>query len=453
VVDDDRLVREMTRDVLLEERFEVDTVQSPEEAIRLLGEREPYDIVITDLSMPGMDGLELMQKVKTLQPRTEVIVLTGFASLESALRALRLGAADYLRKPVEGPEIAYCVKRTVLRRRLLAENESLRYSLRAFESSRVLAACLESADVLPLTLDVLLQLLARGRAVGRITLGESRHQESLCLRGFDGEQATAIRELVEAGKLFDPGAVEGGSDPASARRQLAEIGLHGDLMVLPIRLEARTVGAVWLFSDAEPFDERDRGRAELVVQQAELALLNSEKLLQAREKAFVDDVTELYNARYLLSALDREVSRAQRYGLELSVLFLDLDFFKRVNDRHGHIVGSRVLRELGRLLLGCVRSIDSVGRYGGDEFTVLLVDTGASGALNVAERIRRTVADAQFGGRDGLQVRVTVSIGTATYPGNGTTWQQLLDQADKAMYLAKSRGRNRTCTAEQLVGG
>jgi diguanylate cyclase (GGDEF)-like protein len=215
-------------------------------------------------------------------------------------------------------------------------------------------------------------------------------------------------------------------------------------------MESRTVGGIWILADHRPFARAETEHARLVVEQAELALSNAEKFLQAREKAFIDDVTDLYNARYLLAAIDREVSRAQRYGLELSLLFLDLDFFKRVNDRHGHIVGSNVLRELGQILLGCVRSIDTVGRYGGDEFTILLVDTGASGALHVAERIGRTVAETEFGKRHGLKLNVTVSIGTSTYPGDGTTWQQLLDHADKAMYLAKARGRNQVRTAQEL---
>lgn len=452
VVDDDRLIREMLRDALLEERFEVETAASGADAVQAVTERGPYDIVITDLSMPEMDGLEVMQRVKALEPRTEVIVLTGFASLESALRALRLGAADYLRKPIEGPEITHCVKRTVLRRRLVSENEALRHSLLAFESSRVLASCLESTDVLPLTLDVLLQLLSRRRAVGRLVVSDPRVQESLCLRGFEAEEARVVREGIDAGKLFDPTGIDEGESGVACgfRRDLAEVGLQGEVLALPMRLESQQVGAIWIFADGRTFEKGERERAALVVQQAELALVNSEKFVQAREKAFVDDVTDLYNARYLLAALDREVSRAQRYGLELSVLFLDLDFFKRVNDQHGHIVGSRVLRELGQALLGCVRSIDTVGRYGGDEFTVLLVDTGGNGALHVADRIRRTVAERTFGGRNGLKVRVTVSIGCATYPENGTTWQQLLDQADKAMYLAKAKGRDRICNAAQL---
>jgi diguanylate cyclase (GGDEF)-like protein len=222
------------------------------------------------------------------------------------------------------------------------------------------------------------------------------------------------------------------------------------MLALPVRVEGRVTGGIWVFSDGRAFARDDLERAELVVEQAELALINSERFLQAREKAFVDDVTSLYNARYLLSALDREVNRAARSQSKLSVLFLDLDRFKAVNDRFGHLIGSRVLRELGVLLQESVRAIDTVGRYGGDEFTILLVDTGLDGALSVADRIRQSVADRQFGAERGLDLRLTISVGVATFPMHGETRERLLDLADKAMYLAKALGRNLVCSADDL---
>ncbi len=453
VVDDDRLIREMTRDALVQEAFRVATAATGREALSRLGDEGPFDLVITDLSMREMDGLELLERVKRASPRTEVIVLTGYASLESALQAMRLGAADYLRKPVSPPEIAYCVKRTLLRRRLMDENESLRGCVQAFEAARALASCLESGDVLPLALEIVLRLTGRGRAVGRLIELPSRTGEGVELVGFPADSLAELRAEIELGKIFDPAELE---RPGIARGDalagaLAALGLADpDLLALPIRLEGRVVGGIWIFSDGRPFDDDERQRGELVVEQAELALINAERFLQAREKAFIDDVTSLYNARYLLSALDREVNRAARSHSRLSVLFLDLDRFKTVNDRFGHLVGSRVLRELGALLQESVRAIDTVGRYGGDEFTILLVDTGRDGALSVADRIRQSVAGHTFGGERGLDLRLTISVGVATFPAHGETRERLLDLADKAMSLAKALGRNHVCSADDL---
>ncbi|HKC50286.1 MAG TPA: diguanylate cyclase [Myxococcota bacterium] len=453
VVDDDRLIREMTRDALVQEGFRVATAASGREALSRLGDEGPFDLVITDLSMREMDGLELLERVKRASPHTEVIVLTGYASLESALQAMRLGAADYLRKPVSAPEITYGVKRTLLRRRLIDENESLRGCIQAFEAARPLASCLESGDVLPLALDIVLRVTGRTRAIARLVDLPSHVGEGVELRGFAAERTSELRGLIEEGKLFDPTELERTAVSAleDMSPALAQFGFEeGQLLALPVRVEGRIAGGIWLFSDGRPFARDDLERAELVVEQAELALINSERFLQAREKAFVDDVTGLYNARYLLSALDREVNRASRAQSKLSVLFLDLDRFKAVNDRFGHLIGSRVLRELGALLQDSVRAIDTVGRYGGDEFTILLVDTGLDGALSVADRIRQSVADHPFGAERGLDVRLTISIGVATFPMHGESRERLLDLADKAMYLAKALGRNLVCSADDL---
>ena len=158
----------------------------------------------------------------------------------------------------------------------------------------------------------------------------------------------------------------------------------------------------------------------------------------------------MYNARYLQQALDHEIQRADRYGSDLSVLFLDLDRFKLVNDRHGHLVGSQVLRRLSEVLGPCVRQVDTLARYGGDEFTIVLVDTSHQAGMAVAERIRRIVMDTLFeGGRD-EPIGLTISVGVSTYPEHGRDRETFLDAADKAMYRAKSRGRNLVCSASDL---
>lgn len=453
VVDDDRLIREMTRDALVQEGFRVATAATGREALSRLGDEGPFDLVITDLSMREMDGLELIERVKRASPRTEVVVLTGYASLESALQAMRLGAADYLRKPVSAAEVTYGVKRTLLRRRLMDENESLRGCVQAFEAARALASCLESSDVLPLAVEIILRLTGRSRAVGRLVELPSRTGEGIEIAGFPQEALVALRSEIELGKIFDPSELErpGVRSGSALAGSLEELGVpDADLLALPIRSEGRVVGGIWLFSEGRPFDDDERQRAALVIEQAELALINAERFLQAREKAFIDDVTSLYNARYLLSALDREVNRASRSQSRLSVLFLDLDRFKTVNDRFGHLVGSRVLRELGGLLQDSVRAIDTVGRYGGDEFTILLVDTGLDGALSVADRIRQSVASHSFGAERGLDLRLTVSVGVATFPTHGDSRERLLDLSDKAMYLAKALGRDHVCSADEL---
>ena len=176
--------------------------------------------------------------------------------------------------------------------------------------------------------------------------------------------------------------------------------------------------------------------------QARLALINAERSAQAQSLIYIDDLTKLYNGRYLNVVLDREMKRSERYRNFFCVLFMDIDFFKRVNDAHGHLVGSRVLVEVGTVLRACVRDSDTVVRYGGDEFVVLLVETNAEEAMIVAERMRKMVEAEAFVKEGGLGIRLTISIGIAAFPEHATTKQNLLNLADQAMYRGKESTRN-----------
>jgi two-component system cell cycle response regulator len=176
--------------------------------------------------------------------------------------------------------------------------------------------------------------------------------------------------------------------------------------------------------------------------QVRFALLNAERGMQTQNLIYIDDLTKLYNSRYLNVVLDRELKRSERYRNFFSVLFMDLDFFKRVNDTYGHLIGTRVLVEAGSVLRSCVRETDSVVRYGGDEFVVLLVETKADEAIMVAERMRMMIEQKSFGQESGLDIRLTISIGIAAFPEHATTKQHLLNLADKAMYRGKDSTRN-----------
>jgi diguanylate cyclase (GGDEF)-like protein len=221
-------------------------------------------------------------------------------------------------------------------------------------------------------------------------------------------------------------------------------------VVVPVRGQESEAGLIWAFDDAAEADARALERAQLVARHAELALQNAERFHRAKERAFIDDVTEAYNSRYLLQATEHEIQRSDRYQKDLAVLFLDLDRFKLVNDQYGHLVGSDVLRQLARVLQDCIRQVDTLARYGGDEFTILLLDTDLDEGAAIGERIRRTVADTVFEGERGVPIRLTISIGVATYPRHASDRASLLDVADKAMYRAKSQGRDCVCTAEEL---
>ena len=182
----------------------------------------------------------------------------------------------------------------------------------------------------------------------------------------------------------------------------------------------------------------------LALEPAALALDNARRIQRAERLAGTDDLTGLSNVRALTDRLRREVARASRGGQPLSLILIDLDRFKRVNDRHGHSCGSRVLIELAALLRRSMGQTDCVARLGGDEFSVVLPETGAGGAVAAGERLRVRIARHLFQQREGLDVRLTASVGAATTSGARVTAGALLERADHALYRAKAGGGNRT---------
>ena len=163
--------------------------------------------------------------------------------------------------------------------------------------------------------------------------------------------------------------------------------------------------------------------------------------LAAREESYLDELTGLYNQRYLPMALGHEINRSQRERTPFTLLFLDVDYFKMVNDGRGHLVGSKLLIELGKVLAAQVRACDYCFRYGGDEFIVLLSNAGPEGSLKVAERIRRAVEQTTYH-VEGHNLNLTVSIGLASYPQHASDAAGLIHIADQAMYDGKRKSRN-----------
>jgi len=174
------------------------------------------------------------------------------------------------------------------------------------------------------------------------------------------------------------------------------------------------------------------------------AIVESSQLEKARRSALTDSLTRLTNRRHFMEVLANELRRSHRYSLRLSLLMLDVDGFKTLNDRHGHLFGDRVLQRVARLLRRSVREADTPSRFGGDEFAVILPETDRLGAYAVAERVRHRVADScETRPIGGVPARVRFSGGIASYPVDGEDPPSLIARADKALYLAKRDGRNR----------
>jgi diguanylate cyclase (GGDEF)-like protein len=223
--------------------------------------------------------------------------------------------------------------------------------------------------------------------------------------------------------------------------------LAATALALPLICRRKRIGAVVVLdpvpSATEPQLPRGLFRAlRQLTDPAAAAIYNALQLKRALELSVTDDLTRLYNSRYLNQVLRHETKRAARSGRPLSLLFIDLDGFKGINDTHGHLCGSRALVEAAGVIRSSARETDVVARFGGDEFALVLPETGADGAYGVGERIRDRVAAHVFLAADHLNVRLTVSVGLATFPDVATSSEELIQAADGAMCRVKRLGKN-----------
>jgi diguanylate cyclase (GGDEF)-like protein len=225
------------------------------------------------------------------------------------------------------------------------------------------------------------------------------------------------------------------------------------LLALPIVNKRRTLGVLELTNraDARPFDAADRDLLMQLMGQAAIAIERSQLHHQQEELAIRDDLTKLFNFRHLDQVLDNEIRRCLRYGSVLSLIFLDLDYFKGVNDRYGHLMGSRVLVEVAELLMRNLRDVDIVSRYGGDEFVIVLPETGIRTTHTITKRLHRAFHRHEFLSAEGIKVHLTASFGLAGFPDHARNKKDLIRLADQAMYEAKYGGRDRICLARHAL--
>ena len=221
------------------------------------------------------------------------------------------------------------------------------------------------------------------------------------------------------------------------------------IICVPIRGKERVLGVIEIINlvGKREFDQEDMTLLQAMADYSAIALENAIHVQRIHELTITDDCTDLYNVRHLNFVLDTEIYRSNRYQYEFSLIFLDLDHFKEVNDTHGHLVGSKLLREMAELISGSLRLIDYAFRYGGDEFVILLPQTGKESANVVARRLHERVNEKKFMAEEGLNLHLTASFGLATYPPDATTKPEMIRLADEAMYLAKNTSRNSIAVA------
>jgi len=281
---------------------------------------------------------------------------------------------------------------------------------------------------------------------------DANHLQVVSTRGIPASVEPVARAVAEY--VLRSTSVFCSADAATDRRlPRSDSYSPAAAIAFPLTSRGRAVGAI-VGIDRAPASREPRFAAATLsalrtaLEPAALALDNALRMQRAEALTVTDDLTQLYNSRYLTQVLRRETKRASRSGRPLSLLFIDLDGFKAVNDTHGHLAGSSALVEAAAVIRVSARETDIVARFGGDEFALVLPDTGTEGAEMVGDRIKEKIAAHRFLRKDGLDIKLTVSVGIATLPDVAVTAEQLVKAADEAMYWVKEHGKNNVRVAQ-----
>ncbi|MCA0319141.1 MAG: PleD family two-component system response regulator [Proteobacteria bacterium] len=427
------------------EYFDVITAMSGPEALSIC-ERAQCDIVLLDVMMPEMDGFEVCRRLKA-NPATHhipIIMVTALDQPSDRIRGLEVGADDFLTKPVNDLALITRVRSLV---RLKMMQDELR--MRAVTSREIGMR------------DPLAEAVAETGLNGRILIVDDRassHErivQALSAQHQVEVEPRAQEALFKAAEgNFDMIMVSLGLtdfDPLRLCSQIRSIDRTRGLPILVIAEpedEARLLRGLDIGVNdylLRPIDRNEMAaRVRTQVRKKRYTERLRDNVQQSMEMAITDGLTGLHNRRYMESHLGTLVEQASMRGKPLSVLILDIDYFKAVNDTWGHDAGDEVLREFAQRLRKSVRGIDLACRLGGEEFVVVMPDTDAGVASIVAERIRARVAGEAFAIHKGARaIDVTVSIGMAQRQAGDTEADELVKRADQALYRAKRDGRNR----------
>lgn len=428
------------------EYFDVLGAYSGTEAIERATQEQP-DIILLDVMMPGMDGFEACRQLKAA-PETmhiPVVMVTALEQQADRVAGLEAGADDFLTKPVEDLAL-FARVRSLTRLKMMTDELRARY--------------------------------ATGKGLGvvdNIDMDANAGEPRIFIIDDNNEQIERLKQALGTDKFLL--AEEADPEVALGRART------GDFDLIIVNMSIESMDPLRLCSSIRSFEEtrltpilavvRQGDTRKLVraldigvndyltrpVDKNELTARVSTQLRRKRyvdqlrssfqaslEMAVTDQLTGLYNRRYLASHLSAMFDRAYWTGRPLSVMVLDIDHFKKINDTYGHDVGDKVLQEFAERVSGALRGIDLACRYGGEEFLIAMPDTDMAFASVVAERLRQEIATSKFvlnSGRDELSVTVSIGIASTENGPDEDTAQKLIKRADEALYQAKTNGRNK----------
>ncbi len=464
VVDDDEALLQTLGWILKDKGYEVVSLPNGDDLLERI-EVESPDLMLLDIMMPKIDGLQLLEGLKADDRWTDlpILMLSSMPPEEATVKSLNLGATDYIAKPFRVRELLA---------RIDARLKEARELRRVRDEARSRA---EMVDILYEVTDslkpdeiyhILTRRVARALQLSKCSMVSAQPgsdtgvvvaaAENPMLRNLEISLANypELQAALEGQRMVLVEDVH--TDPLydEVRKTWERDGVGvptRSSIVLPFSLRGEAAGVFFLRTtvDDAPLTAADASFAEAVISAALNAIERAYDLEAAksdRERfqflANTDPLTGCVNRRAMLDRLERELARGRRYRHKLSILMIDFDWFKKINDTRGHLVGDTVLRKLGDILRQEARSADIVARYGGEEFTVILPDTDLDGGTIFAERLRERVEKFDFS-EVGDPLFTTISIGVAAFSEDEEiSAEAMIERADSALYRAKQAGRN-----------
>lgn len=442
IVDDEPGALKLLKDILNAKGYHVRPFNNGALALRSI-EAEAPELILLDMRMPGMDGLEVCRRIKADEHSRDipVIFISAATDVQDKINAFQAGGGDYITKPFQKEEVLARVKVHVSLHRSMREIKRIDEALRKSEAQLKMAQAVAHLGRLEWDLDT-----------GRIALSEEVNR----IFGLDPPQeAISYDDFLQIVHPDDRACVAG-----RPRKALQECAPEHDCgCEWEYRITLPDGGLRVVQSKGKCFHSTVNGRIHFGAAQNGFQGVTHTKILevvqditkrkelewQLEQQANTDSLTGCHNRRRFLELAEQEFARLHRYGNAMSLLMLDLDYFKRINDAHGHAVGDLVLKKLVKTCTGILRTVDVLGRLGGEEFAVMLPETAAGHALEVAERLRDAIAGTEIASANTPAFHFTASIGVASADENDASVDEIIKRADQALYKAKHAGRNKVC--------
>lgn len=474
VVDDEESICSILKETLESEGYNVTTTLSAEEALTYLQNELPH-IVMTDIRLPAMNGVDLAMNIKEISEDIEVIIMTSHASLDTATQAIKVGVYDYINKPFNDlNEVKTLILRVIDKIYLRFENKHLLKELKKkneeimqtnqevlaineeialiYKFSKELSDILDPNEIINTFLKYLSNLFNNNLCFFLKFLNSKASFSLTNIYSFSEANKNLIENKLNIGFAIKPenifNILNGSNHDPQIISFISKIFNSNSFIGTPLIIRNYPIGLA-IILNIELHSERETSILKQFVNQIELSYDKALLHQKIKELAIKDGLTGLFNRRHFQEKLNLEFNRSRRLKHALSLIFFDIDHFKKYNDINGHPMGDKLLKDISLILKKSFRSSDIVCRYGGEEFCIIMPHTNIEGALIKAERLRILIEKTEFINQKAQPGgNLTISLGISEAPLHASDAEKLLKLADDALYGSKNTGRNKTTVAK-----